>query len=136
MNRTARAMLIYLAFGFAALLLVNALFQSSNEPTELTLSEFQQALADDQVDSVLLKQRSDEIVGEFKANVDLPEEATDNTFRLNYPDGFESDITEDILAADVPLETDAENPTGFQWFLGTIFPYLLIFGIFIFFIIN
>ncbi len=137
MNRTARAMLIYLAFGFGALLLVNTLLQGSNEPAEISLPEFESRLTAGEIESVLIKQKSDEILGEFKPDVELPEDATDNTFKLSYPNEYEGDLTTRILAADVQdFQVDAENPTGFQWFLGTIFPYLLIFGIFIFFIMQ
>jgi len=136
-NRTARAMLIYVAFGFAALLLVNSLVAGSEEPVELTLGEFEEALAQGEVQSVLMKEKSHEILGEFVADASLPEEATDNSFKLSYPGEYEGDLTRAILQADVPeFDTDAENPSGFQWFLGTIFPYLLIFGIFIFFIMQ
>ena len=85
MNRTARAMLIYVAFGFAALLLVNALLSSSAEPFDIGLAEFEDSLESGEIESVLLKQRSDEIVGEFKSDVTLPEGATDNTFRAQLP---------------------------------------------------
>ena len=137
MNRTARAMLIYVAFGFAALLLVNSLLATSEEPAELTLGQFEAALADGEVESVLMKEKSHEILGEFVSDASLPEGATDNTFKLSYPSEYEGDLTRAILQADVAqFDTDAENPSGFQWFLGTIFPYLLIFGIFIFFIMQ
>ncbi len=136
-NRTARAMLIYVAFGFAALLLVNSLLQTSTEPVELTLPQFQEALAEGKVAKVLIKEKSNEILGEYVADASLPDGATDNAFRLSYPNEFEGDLTRAILEAGITeFETDAENPSGFQWFLGTIFPYLLIFGIFIFFIMQ
>ena len=136
MNRTARAMLIYLAFGFAALLLVNSLLQSANKPTDIQLAEFETRLEAGDVQSVVIKQRSDQIVGEFKPDASLPEGATDNSFQLSYPNEYEGELTRAALDAGVEVDTDAENPTGFQWFLGTIFPYLLIFGIFIFFIMQ
>jgi len=36
----------------------------------------------------------------------------------------------------VTVETDSENPTLLQWFLGTILPYILIFGVFIFILMR
>ncbi|NND03998.1 MAG: ATP-dependent metallopeptidase FtsH/Yme1/Tma family protein [Acidimicrobiia bacterium] len=129
-------MLIYVAFGFAALLLVNSLLTSSDEPFDIDLAEFEAALEADEIESVLIKSRSDEIIGEFKADVDLPEEATDNTFRLSYPNEYEGDLTAQILERNVPFETDSEIPSGLQSFIFGILPYLLIFGIFIFFIMQ
>jgi hypothetical protein len=69
-------MLIYVAFGFAALLLVNSLVAGSEEPVELTLGEFEQALAEGEVQSVLMKEKSHEILGEFVGDASLPEEAS------------------------------------------------------------
>ncbi len=136
MNRTARAMLIYVAFGFAALLLVNSLLSSSNEPFDIDLAEFEAFLEADEIESVLIKSRSDEILGEFKPDVTLPEGATDNTFRLSYPNEYEGVLTSQILDKGVAFETDSENPSGLQSFIFTVLPYLLIFGIFIFFIMQ
>ena len=136
MNRTARAILIYVAFGFAALLLVSTFFSSASEPFDIDLAEFEASLEADEIASVLIKSRSDEIIGEYKENVALQDEATDNTFRLSYPNEYEGELTSQILAKSVPVETDSENPSGLQSFIFGILPYLLIFGIFIFFIMQ
>ena len=128
MSRTARTLLIYLAVFAAIVVTVNVFVGSANQPEELDLTTFEDKLAADQVESVIIKQRSDEIVGEFRPGV--PEAET--SFVVSYPDGYEEIITTMLLAADIDVEVDPENPSALQWFLTTIFPYLLLFGIFFF----
>jgi len=132
-NRTARTMLIYVAFGLLALMVVNFFFAGSDESVELTLAEFEQRLEAGDIETILIKQKSDEVIGEFKPAASLPDGATDNAFRVSYTNEFEGQLTQMILDAGVvDFAVDPENPSGFQWFLGTLFPYILLFGIFIF----
>ncbi|MDJ0499223.1 MAG: ATP-dependent zinc metalloprotease FtsH, partial [Acidimicrobiia bacterium] len=112
---------------------VNVFLQGANEPEELTLSEFQTKLLAGEIAGLEMKTRSDEIIGEF-----IPEavpEGANPQFRTVYPAEFEDELT--ILIDETGLEdftVNAENPSALQWFFGTIFPYLLIFGVFIFFL--
>ena len=52
MSRTARTIIIYLAIVVLVMMAVNAFVSSATEPTQLTLPEFQTALADHHVASV------------------------------------------------------------------------------------
>jgi cell division protease FtsH len=134
-NRTARTIIIYLAIVVLVMMAVNAFVSSATEPTELTLPEFQTALADHHVASVTMKTKSDELIGELTS--DSVAAGAGTSFRVPYPNEYEGTLTQQIIDAGVDnFETDPENPSLLQWFVGTILPYLLIFGIFIFILMQ
>ena len=128
MSRTARTILVYLGIIFVAVMAVNLFVnQSGAETTEFTLGEFGESLAAGEIDSpVLMKEKSNEVSGTYQAT------GGETEFVLRYPGETEADLTETITSADVDITVDAENPTLFEWFLGNVLPYLLLFGLFIF----
>ncbi len=135
MSRTARTVIVYLVVVIVVMVAVNAFVQEANEPTELSLPEFQAALAEQHIASVTMKTKSDELEGEFATGVNLP--GANNGFLVPYPNEYEGALTQQIIDAGVEdFETDAENPSLLQWFMGTILPYLLIFGVFIFILMQ
>jgi len=112
---------------------VNVFLQGATEPEDLLLSEFQTKLEIGDIASIEMKTRSDEIIGTFVEGAVI--EGANPEFRTVYPAEFEDELT--ILINESGLEkftVNAENPSALQWFFGTIFPYLLIFGVFIFFL--
>jgi cell division protease FtsH len=133
-SRTARTILIYLAVAFLIVMAVNVFVGGATAPDQLTLNEFEEKLRDGQIERVTVKQQSNLIEGEF-TSAGVPPGA-DRDFVVNYTDGYEGTLTELLISSGVDLDVDAENPTLFQWFLSTIFPYLLIFGIFIFILMQ
>ena len=127
MNRTARTILVYMVVAILVMMAVNVFLQGANEPEELSLSEFQTKLVAGDVASIEMKTRSDEIIGTFVEDAVVP--GANNEFRTVYPAEFEDELT--TLIDQTGLEdfvVNAENPSALQWFFGTIFPYLLIFG--------
>ncbi len=82
----------------------------------------------------MLKQQSERIEGSIDP-ASLPVGANPE-FIVTYPGEFEDELTQLMLDAGVEFQTDAENPSIFQWFLTTILPYVLIFGIFIFILMQ
>lgn len=133
MNRTARTILVYMVVAILVMMAVNVFLQGANEPEDLTLTEFRAKLASGEVASLEMKTRSDEIIGTFTD--DAVVEGANPEFRTVYPGEFEDELT--IIIDDSGLEgfdVNNENPSALQWFFGTIFPYLLIFGVFIFFL--
>jgi cell division protease FtsH len=112
---------------------VNVFLQGATEPEDLLLSEFQTKLEIGDIASIEMKTRSDEIVGIFAEGTII--EGANPEFVTVYPAEFEDELT--IIINESGLEkftVNAENPSALQWFFGTIFPYLLIFGVFIFFL--
>ncbi|MEX0825408.1 MAG: ATP-dependent zinc metalloprotease FtsH [Acidimicrobiia bacterium] len=129
MSKTVRTVLVYLVVATVAIMLVNTFVTSATAPEEITLDQFQAQLAAGQVESVTIKQKSNVITGSFT------EEAGGGRFESIFPDGYEGDLTSLVLASDVTLSIESENPGIFQWFLAFL-PYVLIFGVFIFILMQ
>jgi cell division protease FtsH len=91
-------------------------------------------MASGQVQSVVVKSKSNLVKGAVKSVGLLPGGGVD--FETTYTEGYEGDLTAALLANVTEVEIDPENPSFIQWFLGTILPYVLIFGIFIFILLR
>ncbi len=131
MSRTARTVVVYLIVALLVVMAVNVFLGDEVEPTELTLNEFQERLESGDIAAVTMKQKSDELEGEFTTAATGADGVSE--FSAAYPNEYEGTLTQQILDSDVEtFDIDAENPSVLQWFLGTIFPYLLLFGVFIF----
>jgi cell division protease FtsH len=129
-NRTARTILVYLAVIFLVVMAFQMVFNQATKPTELTLDEFSATLEAGNVTSeVLMKDKSSELSG----SAELDGSETD--FIVRYPAEYSSTLTEELLAANVEFRVDPENPTIFDYLI-TFVPYLLIFGLFFFVIMQ
>ena len=130
MNRTARTILVYLAVIFLVVMAFQLVFNQATKPTELTLNEFGTTLESGAIDGeVLMKDKSNELSG--TAEID----GASTEFIVNYPAEYAATLTEELQAAHVDFRVDAENPTIFDYLL-TFIPYLLIFGLFFFVIMQ
>ena len=131
MNRTARTILVYLAVIFIVVMGFQLVFNQATQPTELSLSEFENRLAAGEIDDeIVMRDRSNELTGTFRSGGET------NDFIMRYPADYAETLTKELQAAGVEFTVDAENPTLFEWFLTSILPYLLIFGLFIFIIMQ
>jgi len=120
--------LIYLTVIFVVVMAVNVFVNQSNQPTELSLNEFNDKLAAGEInDPATIKDRTNEVQGTY---TDASGEAID--FVTKYPAEYSPKMTETLLDAGVESVTDNQEPSALQWFLGNVFPYLLLFGLFIF----
>jgi cell division protease FtsH len=127
-SRTARTIMIYLAVIFVVVMAVNVFVNQSTEPQELSLNEFNAKLAAGDIENpATIRDRSNEVTGTY---TDSSGESVE--YIMMYPAEYSPTLTEDILNANVETVTDAQEPSLFQWFLGNVFPYLLLFGLFIF----
>ncbi len=126
MNRTVRTLFAYSLVAILLLMVVSSLVGSANAPEELSLDAFEQALVEDKIAEVRVLARSNIIEGQF-----LGAATTQNGFEVVYPDGYEEVITSKLLDSGVKFEVDAENPTFLDFIIGFL-PYILIFGLFIF----
>ena len=135
MNRTARTILVYMVVALLVMFSVNMFLQGANQPEELGITEFQAKLLAGDIATLEMKARSDEIVGTFAEGAVV--EGANPNFRTVYPAEFEDELTALIEEAGVDEFTvNAENPSALTWFFTSIFPYLLIFGVFIFFLMQ
>jgi cell division protease FtsH len=130
-NRTARTILIYLAVIFVVVMGFQLIFNEATQPTELTLNEFTTQLESGNIgDDLVLRDRSNELGGTIEEGAESYE------FIVRYPAEYSPEMTLQLQESGVEFTVDAENPSLFQWFLTTILPYILIFGIFIFIIMQ
>jgi cell division protease FtsH len=123
--------LIYTIVIVVAVMAVNAFVSSATAPDVLTLDELESRLSAGQVDVVAIKQKSNVVTGTL-----TDESGQKVRFQTSYPEGYEEAMTKELIAAGAEVEVDAENPGILQWFLGTILPYVLIFGVFIFILMQ
>jgi cell division protease FtsH len=129
-SRTVRTVVVYLVVALLVLMAINLFTSDPVEPTKLSLTEFQNHLARDEVVLVTMKQQSDELSGTLKEGTIGIDELS---FTVAYPNEYEGDLTQQILDAGVEnFDIDPETPSFFARFLSSIFPYILLFGIFIF----
>ena len=131
MSRTARTILVYVAVVLLVVMAVNAFMGSSGQPEEISLPDFEAALADPATsfETVTMLQKSDVVQAE-KVAVD----GETVEFVVAYPNEYEGTLTEKILDSNPPIEEftiDPENPSAFAWLI-QLLPYVLLFGIFIF----
>jgi len=122
---------VYLAVIFIVVMGFQLVFNQATQPRELGLTAFEDYLAAGQVqDDVVMKDKSNELTG----MIDDGTETFD--FVVQYPEAYGETMTVQLQEANVVFDVDGENPTLFEWFLTAILPYLLIFGLFIFIIMQ
>jgi len=129
-SRTVRTMLVYLIVITVGVTLVNTFVSSAGAPDDMTLDELQENVRAGRITEVVLKQESNVVEGE------ISDGSGTRSFESRFPEGYEGDLTTLLLDNGVSVDTDSENPTLLQWFIGTILPYILIFGIFIFILMQ
>lgn len=130
MNRTARTILVYLAVIFFVVMAFQMVFNQATQPTELTLNEFTASLeAGDVTGEVVMKDKSNELSGTAEI------EGSSAAFIVRYPAEYSATLTEQLQAAGVNFRVDAEKPTIVDYLI-TFVPYLLIFGLFFFVIMQ
>ena len=130
MNRTARTILVYLAVIFLVVMAFQMVFNQATKPEELTLNEFTRALEAGHVtDEIVMKDVSNELSGTMEVGTETSE------FIVRYPAEYSATLTEQLQAANVEFRVDAENPTIFDYFISFL-PFLLIFGLFLFFMMQ
>jgi len=130
-SRTVRTVLVYLVVVTVAIMLVNTFVSSATAPETVTLDQFEADLNAGHVASVVIKEKSNVLQGTF---VDSYQNGA--KFETSFPDGYEGDLTTLVLSKGITVDSQSENPSILQWFLGTILPYILIFGVFIFILMQ
>jgi len=130
-NRTARTILVYLAVIFVVVMAFQVVFNQATQPEELTLNEFASYLEAGEIEGeVVLLDRSNELTGTVNSGSETFE------FTMQYASETSPEITVLLQESGVEFRVDGQEPTLFMWFLTSILPYLLIFGLFIFIIMQ
>ncbi len=121
---------MYLAVIFLVAMTFQMVFNGATQPQELTLTEFTAQLeAGDVTGEIVMKDKSNELSGTIGSGSD------ETKFVVIYPAEYSATLTEQLQAAGVDFRVDAEKPTVFD-FLLSFLPYVLIFGLFFFFIMR
>jgi cell division protease FtsH len=122
---------VYLAVIFVVVMAFQVVFNQATQPQELTLNEFTTYLESGEVEGeVVLLDRSNELTGTINSGNESFE------FTMQYASETAPEITGLLQEAGVEFRVDGQEPTLFMWFLTSILPYLLIFGLFIFIIMQ
>jgi len=132
-SRTARTVLIYLVVVTIAIMAVNSFVSTATAPEQLSLDRLEELIDAGQVESVVIKEKSNIVVGELASGV-LDGGAT--RFETPYPDRYEGELTTSLLSTVRDVEVDVEKASLWQVILGTFLPYVLIFGVFIFILMR
>jgi cell division protease FtsH len=121
---------VYLAAIFLVVVAFQVLFSQATAPDELTLNEFGAHLESGNItEEVLMKDRSNELSGVYQTGSELKD------FIVLYPAEYAADLTTQLQESGVAFRVDSEAPTIFDYIL-TFVPYLLIFGLFFFVIMQ
>ncbi|MGE3621601.1 MAG: ATP-dependent zinc metalloprotease FtsH [Acidimicrobiia bacterium] len=128
MRRPSRATVIYALLGAVALLFALQWLRQGDPPDRLSLTELRSAIAEGEVESATIKDRSNEIVGELRDG---------REFKVSYPAEFADELATELGDADPPIEVEVDQQQQPFWtsLLLSILPLLLLFGAF-FFLIN
>jgi cell division protease FtsH len=98
----------------------------ANRPAQgedLTIGEFENELADGNIETATFHEADQKIVGEM----------SDGTpYETTYPLDYQKDLIDELKAADVPFESDPQRGSALLGFLFQLIPVILIVGAFIF----
>ena len=90
---------------------------------ELTIGQFENELADGNIETATFHEADQKIVGEM----------SDGTpYETTYPLDYQKDLIDELKAADVPFESDPQRGSALLGFLFQLIPVILIVGAFIF----
>jgi cell division protease FtsH len=123
-KRISRAALLYLAIG-AVVLFVGIRFSTGGtEREEIDLTEFRQAIDDDEVATAELKDRDNMVVGKLQ---------DDTEYKVSYPAESADELVDALLDADPPVEvtTDGQSDSLWTGLLLGVLPFVLLIGAFL-----
>ena len=109
-------------------LLLNLLFSppGGSETANITLDQLESLIAEGEVATAEIRVDADEVVGELTTPIDGT-----TTFTTSYPDGFEGDLTELLLASNAETTVQRSGPDVLSIILGLL-PLLILVGLGIF----
>jgi len=124
--RRQRVPLLIVALAVVAMVVV-LLTRGGDGRESLTMAEFDQRVADGQVESLTIYSREDEVRGDL---------VDGTSFALEYPAEYEGELTARLLDAGVDVETDAQHDPLWLRLLLTFLPILIIAGILLYLIYS
>ena len=128
MKRMRRSTVIYIIIALVAAIVATSFLRSGSDTKNLDLNQFRTDVADGQVDTATIKDRSHEVTGELQ----------DGTkYKVSYPAEYADELTALLTDASpsIDIQTDQQQDSIWVSLLFSFLPLLLIFGLFLF-VIN
>jgi cell division protease FtsH len=134
-NRTVRTILVYALILVVVVFGLQSVFQTTSAPDEISLDSFMSSLEAGEFEAVRIRSEADVVEGFETAPQDPAElqEGVGADVQATYPDGYEEILTSAALDAQVEVVNVQEATSAWTIVLGFL-PYLLLFGMMIFFI--
>ncbi|WP_436794787.1 ATP-dependent zinc metalloprotease FtsH [Actinospongicola halichondriae] len=128
MKRFRRSTFLWIALIVAAVLVGGSFLRQGPDVEDLDLNAFREAVADGEVETATIKDRSHEVTGELE----------DGTkYKISYPAEFADELTTELSEArpSIDIETDQQQESIWVSLLFSLLPLLILFGLFLF-VIN
>ena len=114
-----RPFILYAALGLLIFFGVQQYNENTNAPEQVSFSEFKSLIGEDAVAEAIIKEQSNTV--HFKVT------GKSEVFNTEYPEGFEGEVFQLLVDADIELSTDTE-PAGFQDYFIAFLPWLFLAG--------
>ncbi|HEX4901218.1 MAG TPA: ATP-dependent zinc metalloprotease FtsH [Acidimicrobiales bacterium] len=126
-KKLRRPTLLYVALALVAALVASSFLRSGSDPEDLTLNEYRALVADGEVETATIKDRSHAVEGELRDGTE---------YAVSYPSEFADELTIELAEAEpaIDIETDQQQESVWVSLLFSILPLLLLFGLFLFFL--
>jgi cell division protease FtsH len=126
-KRLRRPTLLYVGLALVAAIVASSFLRSGSDPEQLTLNQFRDLVADGEVETATIKDRSHEVRGELRDGTE---------FKVTYPAEFVDELTGEMSDARPAIEIEVDQQQESVWIslLFSILPLLLLFGLFLFFL--
>lgn len=122
MKRLGRPAVLYPVVGLIAAVIALLMFWPSGKPTELRLDEFEQAIADDQVEWVRIADRDNRVDGAMKDGTD---------FAVTYPREYAAELTSKIRERpSIRIEVTSQRETFWQALVYNLIQWTVLIGAF------
>jgi len=124
-KRPSRNVVVYVLLGAVALFFASQWMRGGDGPTELTLSEFRQHVAEGEVGTATIKDRSNKITGELR---------NDMEYEVSYPQEFADELATELGEAEpaIDVEVDQQEQSLWATLLINLLPFVLLIGVFLF----
>ena len=121
-KKLARPVILYAALGVVVLALLAGWVRRSPSVTKLSLTEFEDAVADGEVDTATIKDRDHRVVGELDSG---------EKYSVSYPAEYADELTAALQDSDTQVEVDEQKESFWLSLIVNMLPIFLLFGLFL-----
>ncbi len=128
MKRFRRSTFLWVALVVAAVFIGGTFLRQGPDVEDLDLNAFREAVADGDIETATIKDRSHEVTGELGDGTE---------YKVSYPAEFADELTTELSEArpSIDIETDQQQDSIWVSLLFSLLPLLILFGLFLF-VIN